>query len=327
MTSTATTHPKAWREAFTAEEIKDLRRVSNLHGVWMVASNWLLIGGAAALVALWPHVVTVVFALFLIGSRQLGLAIVMHEAAHRTLFSNRRLNDWAGNWLAAHWIFLSVELYRPYHLQHHVHTALEGDPDLILKQGFPTTPKSMARKVARDLLGIVGIKRLVGTAAFLMSAAFGKRARKGGTVTFMGSKVTRGDALRALCGFALTQALFFAALWALGQPLLFLVWAGAWLTTQNLVTRIRSIAEHAMTPATDDPFQNTRTVHAGWLARLFVAPNRVNHHLEHHLLMTVPHHQLPRLHVMLRDRGLLEDACIADSYGQVLREATAAGQS
>jgi fatty acid desaturase len=271
-------------------------------------------------------VVTVVLALFLIGSRQLGLAIVMHEAAHRTLFTNRRLNDWAGNWLAAYWIFLSVELYRPYHLQHHAHTALDRDPDLILKRGFPTTPRSMARKVARDLLGIVGLKRLVGTAAFLMSAAFGKRARKGETVTFMGSEVTRGDALRALLGFALTQTLLFAALWALGQPLLFLLWAGSWLTTQNLVTRIRSIAEHAMTPATDDPFQNTRTVRAGWLARLFVAPNRVNHHLEHHLLMTVPHHQLPRLHIMLRERGLLEGACMAGSYGQVLRQATAAGR-
>ncbi|MFW6087129.1 MAG: fatty acid desaturase family protein [Myxococcota bacterium] len=314
-----------WRRAFSSGEIRALRRVSNLQGAWMVASNWLLIVAALALVGWRPNVLTVALAVVLIGSRQLGLAIVMHEAAHRTLFTNRRLNDWAGNWLAAYWTFLSVELYRPYHLQHHAHTGSERDPDLALKRGFPATPGSMARKVARDLLGIVGLKRLVGTAGFLMSAAWGKRARKGQAVTFMGTEVSRGDAVRALLGFATTQGALAGALWALGRPELFLLWAGAWLTTQNLVTRIRSIAEHAMTPPTDDPFQNTRTVRAGWLARLFVAPNRVNHHLEHHLLMTVPHHQLPRLHAMLRERGLLEGARVADSYGQVLRAAAGSG--
>lgn len=310
-----------WRHAFSAEEIRDLRRVSNVHGAWMVASNWLLLAGAAALVAWWPNVLTVLLALCLMGSRQLGLAIVMHEAAHRTLFTHRGLNDWVGNWLAAYWIFLSVELYRPYHLQHHAHTGSQRDPDLGLKHGFPATPRSMARKVARDLLGIVGLKRLVGTGAFLWAAAFGKGARGGQGVTFMGTEVSRRDALRALLGFVTTQGLLVLGLWALGRPELFLLWAGAWLTTQNLVTRIRSIAEHAMTPATEDPFLNTRTVRAGWLARLFVAPNRVNHHLEHHLLMTVPHHQLPRLHRMLRQRGLLQGACVAPSYGHVLRSA------
>jgi fatty acid desaturase len=324
MTETAATGDH-WRRAFSSEEIHALRRVSNLHGAWMVASNWLLIAAAATLVAWWPNVLTVILALFLIGSRQLGLAIVMHEAAHRTLFTSRRLNDWVGNWLAAYWIFLSVELYRPYHLQHHAHTGSERDPDLILKRGFPTSPKSMARKVARDLLGIVGLKRLVGTAGFLASAAWGKGARRGQAVTFMGTEVARGDAVRALVGFVGTQGALLGGLWALGRPELFLLWAGAWLTTQNLVTRIRSIAEHAMTPPTDDPFHNTRTVRAGWPARLFVAPNRVNYHLEHHLLMTVPHHRLPRLHAILQERGLLRGACVAESYGQVLRAAAGGG--
>jgi fatty acid desaturase len=321
MSDMETASPEHWRQAFTSEEIRDLRQVSNLHGAWMVASNWLLMAGAAALVAWWPSVLTVLVALFLVGSRQLGLAIVMHEAAHRTLFTNRRLNDWAGNWFAGYWIFLSVELYRPYHLQHHAHTGSDRDPDLMLKHGFPTSPRSMARKVARDLFGVVGLKRLLGTAGFLASAVWGKRARKGQAVTFMGTEVTRGAAARVLVGFPMTQLALLGGLWALGHPELYLLWAGAWLTTQNLVTRIRSIAEHAMTPATDDPFQNTRTVRAGWLARLFVAPNRVNHHLEHHLLMTVPHHQLPRLHAKLRERGLLEGACVAGSYVQVLRAA------
>jgi len=167
-----------WRHAFTADEIRSLLAVSNLHGVWMVAINWLLIGGALAVAARWPNAFTFVIAVFLIGGRQLGLAIVMHEAAHRTLFTNRRVNDWVGNWLAAHWVFLSVELYRPYHLQHHAHTGTERDPDIPLKRGFPTTRASMARKVGRDLVGLIGLKRLVGTTLFLVRAARGKQGER-----------------------------------------------------------------------------------------------------------------------------------------------------
>ena len=49
----------------------------------------------------------------------------------------------------------------------------------------------------------------------------------------------------------------------------------------------------------------------------------VQYHLEHHLLMTVPHYNLPRFHKMLGDRGFLEDACGADGYCKVLRRAFA----
>jgi fatty acid desaturase len=48
----------------------------------------------------------------------------------------------------------------------------------------------------------------------------------------------------------------------------------------------------------------------------------VNYHLEHHLLMTVPHYHLPRMHALLRGRGVLEAALIAEGgYREVLRRA------
>ena len=111
-------------------------------------------------------------------------------------------------------------------------------------------------------------------------------------------------------------------LWLLaltGYPALYLLWVAAWLTTYRLVTRIRSIAEHGMVPDRLDPLRNTRTTLAGWWERLLVAPNRVNFHLEHHLLMTVPHHNLPALHRRLRERGAIDEGCIAPGYAAVLR--------
>jgi len=119
-----------------------------------------------------------------------------------------------------------------------------------------------------------------------------------------------------------TNALLLAGLAALGHPALYLLWIGAWLTTNTLVTRIRAIAEHALTPDADDPLGNTRTTLTRWWERLLVAPNRVNYHLEHHLLMTVPHYNLPRMHALLRERGVLEHACVEPGgYRAVLRRA------
>jgi fatty acid desaturase len=89
------------RQVLSSEERKALLRVNPLRSWWMIASNWVVVFAAMGLVAWAPNPLTVVVALFVIAARQLGMAVVMHEAAHRTLFRHRGLNDWAGNWLGA----------------------------------------------------------------------------------------------------------------------------------------------------------------------------------------------------------------------------------
>src|SRR5215468_7264453 len=107
------------RSVLSPEERKALLRINPLRSWWMVASNWILVFTAMAVVAWRPNPLTVILSLLLIGGRQLGMAVVMHEAAHRTLFSNRRLNDWVGNWLGAYPIWAETAPYRAYHLVHH----------------------------------------------------------------------------------------------------------------------------------------------------------------------------------------------------------------
>ncbi len=46
-----------------------------------------------ALVTLWPNPLTWLVAVMIVGTRQLGLAILMHEAAHGGLHSNKAIND------------------------------------------------------------------------------------------------------------------------------------------------------------------------------------------------------------------------------------------
>jgi fatty acid desaturase len=308
---------KSWREHFTTEEIRELRVICD-HRAWLTLFvDYGLIAASMALVAYVPNFFTVALALCVIGTRQLGLAVLMHESAHHTLFKNRRLNDFAGNWLAGYPIYLSADMYRAHHLEHHAKTWTDGDPDLALSTPFPVSRRSMFRKVMRDLLGVTGLKQLIGTTYLVVQVLCGKQVDNG----TLPLRLELRASIRMLVGTVVTNLLMFCLLWSLGHPMLYLLWLGAWLTTNKLVARIRSIAEHAVIPDPTEPLGQTRTVLAGPFERLFIAPNLVQYHLEHHLLMTVPHYNLATFHRMLRERGLLDEACIAPSYAQVLRQA------
>ena len=116
----------------STEEIRPLAERSDLMGVWLVAHCWGTIALAVALFGLWPNPLTFVLAVIVIGSRQLGLAILMHEAAHNALFRNRRLNDLVGEWLCGRPILAELAAYRHYHLTHHRFTQTDKDPDLVI---------------------------------------------------------------------------------------------------------------------------------------------------------------------------------------------------
>ena len=296
----------SWKQALSHDELKSFHQTSDLHAWLTIAANWALVGAAFALVAFYPNIFSIVLAIFIIGARQLGMAVIMHEAAHSSLFRNRQLNDWAGNWLAAYPVFLDLAPYRRYHLRHHAHTWTERDPDLSLATPFPTTRKSLGRKIFRDLSGQTGWKRLKAIVARDLGRSQGK--------------VQRSDAgWLALRGVVTTNLVLLAILTVFGHPLLYLLWVAAWLTTFSLTMRIRAIAEHAMISDPADPLQNTRTTLVSWWERIFIAPAMVNFHLEHHLFMQVPHYNLPALHKLLASRGVLDDACITHGYREVLR--------
>ena len=316
-----TTATKAWRGAITDEELRELREVKDWRGWLALFQDYATIAGSMALVAYVPDVWTVVLALLLIGSRQLGFAILAHESAHRIWFKNRRLNDWAGDWLAGYPIYLSAEMFRPHHLDHHGKTWGRNDPDLVLCSGFPVSKMSMARKVLRDLTGITGLKQLIGTTILLIQTIRGREVG----ASSLPMRLERGRAIRLLVGTVATNAVLFGLLWAFGQPMLYLLWVGAWLTTNKLFVRVRSMAEHARVPNPNpgDPFGNTRTTLLSWWERLLFAPHNVGYHLEHHLVVTVPQYNLPRSHRLLRDRGVLDEACIAKGYPDVLRQMVA----
>ena len=299
-------------DLFSHDEMRLLRRRSNWVGAGLVLHAWALILAAMVLFALWPNPLTFLVGVMVVGGRQLGLAILMHDAAHGLLFANRRVNDWAGQWLCGLPVGADLHAYRPYHLTHHRLTQQDGDPDLGLSAPFPITPGSLRRKVLRDLSGQTGLQRR--RAQF--RDAWGKdlpwRARLARLVGKLG-------------GAVLVNLILAVGLAALGYWWLFpVLWLLPMLTWYQLVSRIRNIAEHAVVPDNADPLRNTRTTYAGPIIRTVLAPYWVNYHLEHHLLMFVPCWQLPRANRMLLAKGLGPQMELQRSYRDVLRLATAA---
>ena len=89
------------KTVFTPEEWSRLTSRSSWRGMWLVAHAWGTIAGSIALVTLWPNPLTWLVAVMIVGTRQLGLAILMHEAAHGGLHANKRVNEFVGQWLCA----------------------------------------------------------------------------------------------------------------------------------------------------------------------------------------------------------------------------------
>jgi fatty acid desaturase len=317
--------PTTANDLLSRDEIRALIGPSDAAGFRAVLTSWAIIALAFAALGRFPHPITFVAAVVVLGGRQLALGVLMHDASHGSLFRTRWLNEVFASWVCARPVWNDVARYRRHHLAHHAHTGTELDPDRCLAAPFPVTRASLARKLARDALGVTGLKRVIGLLLMdLEIIAY--------TVTPETRRLPRrplrehfSAGARNLSGVVVTNLALWAALRASGHGWVYAAWVVAFLTSFGVVLRVRSIAEHACTEASSDPLRNTRTTIAGPLARLLVAPHRVGYHLEHHLLMTVPYFRLPEMHRLLVSRGALPHDAVSRGYLPVLRLASSRG--
>ena len=314
------------RDLFTKEEITELTTASDIQGGWAVLSTWAVIGSTFAVVAAsweylpnWGKLLLCIVALIILAGRQLALAIIMHDASHRSLFKTKWLNETLTDWLCARPIWNDLHKYRLHHIQHHRETSAAGDPDLSLVAGFPTSKKSLMRKFMRDLSGVTGVKFALGRVLMDIEKMEWTVSNDRRWIDQTGRHWSDYPKifLKNSGGAMLSNAALFSVLWATGHPKLYGLWVLAYLTPFPLFLRIRSIAEHAGMPTSQSALSNTRTTKAGYIARALVAPIHVNYHKEHHLMAAVPYFKLPRMHQILRERGYVTEP---PTYWQVLNE-------
>ena len=308
MSAAARVNPK---DCFTTEEWAKLSPRSSWKGLALVAHCWAMIFAAGAMAVAWP--ITIPLAIMIIGARQLGLGILMHDAAHGALHPNPKVNDWVGEWLCSP----ALERYRKYHLAHHKFAQQAEDPDLVLSAPFPVTRPSLRRKMVRDLTGQTFFKQRFG--------GVHKRVKASKTLGQAIAEIRREAAVqrRFLIGnLAGLVALSLAGYWWTW----FVLWMLPMATWYPLVTRLRNIAEHACVAKDEpDPLRHARTTRASLLERLFIAPYYVNYHCEHHMFMHLPCYSLPAAHRILERKGVTEQMLVErGGYVAVLSAASAA---
>ena len=306
------------KKYFSSDEIRPLAQRSNFMGASLVTHCFFTIALAIFVFSIWPNMFTFILAVMVIGSRQLGLAILMHEAAHRALFANDFLNEKIGYWVCGAPILADMFAYRHYHLMHHKHTQTEKDPDLNLSKPFPTSIRSILRRIFRDITGQTGIKSIYNQARTSFKLAFDKDAIDSLNTqpqSFKGNSISEP---------LISNAILFLIMWVAGE---WWWWFAFWLlplvTWFQLVVRIRSMAEHAATDFSDNELQNVRTTYANPLIRIFLAPYWVNYHLEHHLIMHVPCWRLKKLHSLLLEKGYADKMKVSRNYFDVFKQITA----
>lgn len=295
-------------DVLSSEEIASLGERNDLRAGWLFVCNYAITAGIFAMMALWPNVLTILLGTLLLGGRQLGFGVLVHECGHGTLFSSRKLNEFFGEWLAAAPTFNNMKAYSRGHLAHHRLAGTREDPDLPNYRDYPISRDRLRRKLLRDLSGQTGWKQTRGL--FKALTHFGQQ---------------KPEQRQALARGLLVNALMLALFVYVGAAWLYLVWWAAMLTSNRLVSRLRQVAEHAAVPDLYDldPRLNTRTIPANWLDRLVFCPLGVSYHLEHHMMASIPVYNLPRMHRLLRSKGFYDNVEFPPNYWTMLQRVTA----
>ena len=272
----------------------DLRRIADGRNALSVLSVWagvaILIGGAVLI----GNPLAYLAAFLLMGPMYARFAILMHEAAHKLLFSDKRVNDFVGTWLIAYPTWTPISIYRRGHFAHHKEEFGPREPDMAFYGGYVCDRRTLVRRLVRDAVGISGWKNF--------------------TPLF---RALRNPASRRVAGSILAvQALLWAAMTAAtGRWWIYpLLWWLPWMTQWRVINRLRAIAEHGGLQAGTDRRVTTHSVRQGRLARFWFVPYNTGWHLAHHVDMGIPFRNLPRVHAELERAGYITEGLTYPNY-------------
>ena len=246
---------------------------------------------ATVMFAPWVWPVTFV----LLGRTFAQYLSLMHEAAHRLLFRNKRANDFVGRWLLGYPSLTNTDGYRRVHAAHHRQEFGPDEPDIALYAGYPIERASFRRKMMRDATGRTGVRLLKDV--FAAAGSTDQRSR------------------RTFWKIMLTQAILLAGAIVSGFWWLYpFFWLAPYLTAWRLINRLRSVAEHGGMQMSSDRRQTTHAVRQLPVARFMLVPYQIGLHLPHHVDSGVPFRNLSKLNAALRDAGYLDKTIEYRSY-------------
>ena len=276
-----------WRE--------ELRKIPNARNALSILSLYAQTGAVIGLTLWWNHPLGWVLGVVLMGRAHAQFMSLMHEAAHRLLFSSKRVNDFVGRFLIGYPAFTNTDAYRRVHMAHHRDEFGPEEPDIPLYANYPISRDSWRRKLWRDASGQTGWKLL--------------------KQQFSGLRGTDPLTRRSQQKILAMQVVFIAISVALGAPeVYFVLWLLPFLTVWRVINRLRSVAEHGGMRRGEDRRIATHSVRQTAVARFFLVPFNIGFHLSHHVDAGIPFRSLPKFHRELKRAGYLTDGLEYRTY-------------
>ena len=262
--------------------LQALQRTDNVRNIRHLAADWLAIAGAVAASLLLGGPLALAAAVVVVGSRQRALMNLLHAASHGQLFRNRTANRWCGRLLVAYPLAMSLAAYKRAHLVHHRHLWDEAhDPKTIryAALGLVSAQRRVTPFAVRHLLGAMALLHVPFNVGTAVRASGAPRSERAGLAAFWA---------------AVAAVAVLAGAW---RELL-LYWALPYLTTFQVIRYWAESAEHAGLRS-QDVWLGTRNWTSSAPVRWLLAPHSDSYHLAHHLVPSVPHYRLTRLHAEL----------------------------
>lgn len=317
MEETANLYPPGYRYARRdmLATVRKLSVIDDRRNALLLFLQWAIAIGAGAIAIHLDSVPVYIMAGFIIGSRIQCLAVMMHDACHSMLFSNRRINDLIGDIFVAYPLGFSIHLYRANHMHHHRYTNTMRDRDYRVQQRdpdqhFPKRPAAMLWLLVRSVTGLNFYRMARDSRIWAPFANFHNPGR-------FGYDFPLALRIRYVVWAVLFYGLILMSPWRWQILGLLLIPQFIWA---NVFNRIRAIAEHNGV-ANERELNGTRTIIPTLLDRFLIAPLNVSYHLEHHLFPSVPWQNLRRLHgALMEDPNYAANAHITRSYWGVMRE-------
>ena len=261
-----------------AQRAKDVAKVSNGRGIVDLAGYWTLIAAAFTLVvATGFHWFAVMVAFIAVAKAQNSLLLVGHEAIHYLVVRDRRVNDWAGEFLTYAPMGIGFRRARLSHLYHHRAPLTEADEKIDQQLSVPSRG-AYVRHLAAPLFG-----SYVATAlSRFLGLKLNRRARPQFTQS---ARSARSDVI----GIIIVQVVLVSVLSAIDWRLYAFFWILPLVTLTAFFHRAKGFIDHAMLPGESPSLAYSYRV--GALDRIFFGTQQA-YHAEHHLFPGVPHYRL-----------------------------------
>lgn len=271
------------------------------------ATTWLTIGLAIAAALHFHNIFVTVFAIYIVATRQNLLGLMIHEQTHY-LGLKGKYGDWIANLLVAYPLLaMSIEGYAKIHLRHHRYYFSQQDPDFLRKQGpewtFPMAPGKLGLLLLSDVTGVSFIR-------FLLRP----KAKEGGANTFN----RRNPSPKWLKpAFLFTVAVILTLVGGWTSFLLF--WMLPLVTILPAIVRWGAICEHAYGEEGASVEETSPIIMPTLLSKIFLPNMNFAMHPYHHFFPGVAFCNLPALHRVFEEAGLIHQPMLFSGQIAYLR--------